>query len=105
MGDDMAESLTQAGQQPPNLANFPQGHVAYQIIDGDAATQAENLAALDVLCIYYDSNKAEMIADYQQREAANAKQRQWLLEHPSVQKDTTVYFWPIQNSAYLQSGS
>ena len=99
--NDTANSLTQAGQQPPNLAAYPPGRSSYQIIAGDANAHPDALAALDALCIYFDANKAQMVAAYNQREADNAAHQQWLIDHPTAQPDTVMYFWPIKGSAYL----
>lgn len=99
--NDTVDSLTQAGQQPPNLAAYPPGRSSYQIIAGDANAHPDALAAFDALCIYFDANKAQMIAAYNQREATNAAHQQWLIDHPPVQPDTVMYFWPIKGSAYL----
>ncbi len=99
--NDTVSSLTLAGQQPPNLAAYPPGRSSYQIIAGDANAHPDALAALDALCIYFDAHKAQMVAAYNQREADNAAHQQWLIDHPPVQPDTVMYFWPIKGSAYL----
>ena len=99
--NDTVASLTQAGQPPPNLAAYPPGRSSYQIIAGDANAHPDALVALDALCIYFDANRAQMVAAYNQREADNAAHQQWLIDHPPVQPDTVMYFWPIKGSAYL----
>lgn len=99
--NDTVDSLTQAGQTPPNLSSFPAGRSSYQIIAGDANANADALAALDALCVYYDANSTQMIAAYNQQQAANAAHQQWLIDHPPVQADTVINYWPTKGSIYL----
>ncbi len=101
MGDDAVSSLTQAGQQPPNLAAFPAGRSSYQITAGDTTAHADDLAALDTLCAYYDANSAQMITTYNQQQANNAAYQQWLQTHPPVQPNTVINYWPTKNSVFL----
>jgi hypothetical protein len=101
LGNDTADALVQRGGQPPNLAAFPQDRSAYQIIEGSVADHAEDIAALDALCVYYDVNKAQMVAAYNQQQADNAARAQWLKDHPPVQPDTVINYWPVKNSVYL----
>lgn len=103
LGTDTAASITQAGHPPPDLSQFPANHAGYQIIQGNATDYPEDMAALNALCAYYDANKTQMLADYQQREAANAAHQQWLKDHPPVQPDTVINYWPVKNSVFLKT--
>lgn len=101
LGNDTVDSLVQAGQTPPDLAAFPAGYSAYQIVAGDAAAHAGDLTALDALCAYYDANQAPLIASYHQQQADNAARQQWLRDHPPVLPDTVINYWPVKGSVYL----
>ena len=104
MGDDTLASLTQAGQQPPNMSAFPAGRSSYQIIAGDTTAHAADLAALDTLCAYYDANSAQMIAAYNQQQAYNAAYQQWQATHPQPTPNTVINYWPTKSQVYLPTG-
>ena len=99
--NDTAASLTQAGQQLPNFSSVPAGHSGYQVFAGDLDTHSDAIAALNALYAYYDANSAQMIATYNQQQADNAAHQQWLKDHPPVQADTVINYWPVKSQVYL----
>ena len=101
LGNDTVDTLTQAGRSLPDFSQSPAGHCAYQIIQGSEAAYPEDASALATLCAYYDANKAQLTAAYQQHLANQAAHDQWVQDHPSVPQDTVMNFWPVKNSAYL----
>lgn len=100
-GNDTVDSLTQAGQQYPDLSSVPAGRAGYQVFAGDPGTHPDAIAALNALCAYYDANSAQMIATYHQQQADNAARAQWLQAHPPVPPDTVINYWPARNSVFL----
>jgi hypothetical protein len=100
LGNDTASSLSQAGQPLPDFSAVPAGHSGYQIVAGDPSTHPDAIAALNALCAYYDANSAQMIAAYNQQQAVNAAQQQWLQTHPPVQPNTVINFWPVKSNVY-----
>jgi hypothetical protein len=103
LGNDTASSLSLAGQPLPDFSGVPAGQSGYQIVAGDPNAYPDAIAALNALCAYYDANSAQMIAAYDQQQAANAAQLQWLQTHPPVTPNTVVNFWPVKSSVYPTS--
>ena len=101
LGNETADSLIQAGEQPPNLASFSTGYSSYQVITGNPADHASDLAALNAFLAYYDANSAQLFSTYQQQQAANAAQQAWLQAHPPVQPNTVINYWPVKSQVYL----
>ena len=82
----------------PDLAKFPAGRFTY-LLSGEAPAD-DSLAALDALHRYFDANRLRLIADYEKRTAERTAREQWLKEHPSVQQDTIINFWPKKSRNY-----
>ena len=62
------------------------------------------MAALVALCAYYDTNKAQMIAAYNQQQAYNAAYQQWMAAHPQPTPNTVINYWPVKSRLYLPNG-
>lgn len=85
--------LAQASVWLTNLSISPASPSAYIIVQGSPSGTTMS-SALDVMHAYFDANRVQLIQAYQQRMASNAAQLQWAKDHPPVQKDTVVNFWP-----------
>ena len=101
LGNDTADALAQLGEQPPDLSSFPADHSGYQVITGSPDDHPDDVAQLGALCTYYNANQTQLATAYQQAQAAQAAQAQWLKEHPPVQPNTVVNFWPVKSNVYL----
>ena len=101
-GNDTAASLARSGQQPPDLSSFPTGRSSYQIIAGDASANPDAIAALNALCAYFDANRARLVADHERQQADQAAHQQWVKDHPPVQPNAVINFWPTKGSVYLK---
>ena len=104
LGNDTVDTLVQTGGQVPDLSQFPVGASAYQIVQGDPDDHPDEVAALVALCLYHDGNKVQLAAAYQERLADQAAHDQWLRDHPPVQPDTVINYWPTKNSIFLSQG-
>ena len=103
-GDNAKERvLAEAKLRLPDLTANPMARSSYLIVEGNAAENPAAVAALNALHEHYDANRLRIIGEYQQQQADNTEHARQLREHPPVQKDTVINFWPKKNSIYLNS--
>lgn len=79
-------------KQIPKPETFSPARSEYMVME-DAVPLEEDLAAMDALHVYFDTNKQRLIDGYNKLEVANAERAQWLKEHPPIPKDTIINFW------------
>ena len=84
------------------LAKSGRTRSQYFLPQNEARPPAKALAALDALHAYYDTNHAQMIADYERREQESAAHEAWLRTHPPVRPDTVINYWPVKSRVYLK---
>ncbi len=91
--DDLKNNLQL--DAPPLATDFSATRSEYMVAEDKAhpSPTREDLAALDALHAYFDSNKQRLIDDYAKREAANAARQQYLKDHPPVPQDTVINYW------------
>lgn len=73
----------------------------YAVLAAPAGAESEAYRGIDALHHYYDAHKSELIAAWQQSEAARVAHEQYEKEHPPAPKDTVIQFWPKKGSRYL----
>ena len=96
----------QAGPVPndvPSPGQFSASRAEYLVASLPAASAPveADLTSIDLLHLYYDGAKAELLAAQTAREAAQAAQEQALKENPPPPKDVTINFWPKKSRTYL----
>ena len=88
------------------LASVQQAGLSrYITLAAPAKTEANAFRGIDALHRYYDSHKAELIAQWQQLDTERIARDQYEKEHPPQPKDTVIQFWPKKNSRYLTSSA
>lgn len=79
------------------------GGARYAVLAKPENAQSEAYRGIDALHRYYDAHKSELIAAWQQSEAARVAHEQYEKEHPPTPKDTVIQFWPKRGSRYLDT--
>lgn len=69
----------------------------YAVVKQPESLSADAYAGIEALHVYYDANKAALIAEHAQIKAANAARVAFEKAHPPVKQDTLIRFWPIQS--------
>jgi hypothetical protein len=106
VNDETTADLVQYGAEhgwPKQAALLDRSHSQYLLADGSAPPEA-SLSAIDLLHLYYDMDRQNLVDVYTKREAERIKQEQHP-EPPAVPQDTVINFWPKKSSVYLGSES
>jgi hypothetical protein len=69
----------------------------YAIVKQPKSPSSEAYAGINALHLYYDANKAAIIAEHDQVKASNAARISYDTAHPPEKQDTLIRFWPIQS--------
>jgi len=83
------------------LLNLSYG--GYLIDNSGEPPPPEDLEFLNAVHAYYDAHKPELLAKYRDQEEKRRARAAWLKANPPAPKDTVINFWPIKNSAYLET--
>ncbi len=95
---DTAETLAARTREIPQLAQLPIDRPAWLLVEGPAEAGSANATALDAIHTWFGARRAEVIRDYEGREAARAEKERMERENPPVPKKRVISFWR-KNSA------
>ena len=94
-----SEAILKARSLDPRQAQY------FVILDSVASVpDEETLAAIGALHRFYGENRARLVAERASREVERALAQQALKEHPPIQKDTIIQFWPQKSRVYSTTG-
>lgn len=77
----------------------------YAIVRQPEVVPEGAFAGVNALHVYYDANKAVILADHAQVKAANAAREAQEAALPRVKRDTLIRFWPVQSALHGTSHS
>lgn len=106
--DYSPEAFAEAKQADPKwatqLGEFPKtsfGMSHFLVISAPKGVAGENaIQALEDLHAYFDENRTQLHAAYEESEKARLAQEKWVRENPPVLKDTIINFFPIRSSTH-----
>ena len=106
--DYSPEAFAEAKLADPKWAaqfgEFPKvssGISHFLVVSAPKSAAGENaIQALEDLHAYFDENRTQLQAAYEESEKARLAQEKWVRENPPVRKNTTFNFFPIRSSTH-----
>lgn len=98
-------AIEEAKQEDPTLVVeypvFPKevdGISRFEVVSGSEGEEnAKAIAALEALHVYFDENRAKVIKDYEEAEAARLAHEKWLNNNPAVPQNTVINYFPVRS--------
>lgn len=96
------QGLAPFATDPAPQESFDPARAEYRLLgERAAAAPPEALAPLAALHRYFETHRARLIRDYEERVSNHRAREQWLKEHPPAPQDTTIRFWPKRGTFYF----
>ena len=102
--EEFAEARKSEPEWAAQFGEFPKeaaGMSRFTVVSapkGEAGEKA--IQALEDIHSYFDENRKQLRAAYEESEKARIAQEEWVKAHPPTPQDTIIHFFPIRSSTH-----